>query len=102
MMKDKYFNKEQMEALAKYEKSFHTAVYSHYARGLSTKAYAEIRAIYEQTTGETYHLKDSCSVCVLEFLTIVGRKYFDTLLEASAPKEEEQKKPKPRRITKRK
>ncbi len=101
MMKDKHFSKEQMEALAKYEKSFHTAVYSHYARGLSTKAYAEIRAIYEQITGEIYHLKDSCSVCVLEFLTIVGRKYFDTLLEATAPKEEK-KQPKPRRTTKRK
>lgn len=100
MMKDKYFNKEQMEALAKYEKSFHTAVYSHYARGLSTKSYAEIRAIYEQTTGETYHLKDSCSVCVLEFLTIVGRKYFDTLLLSSS--QEQEKKPRSKRTTKKK
>lgn len=79
------FNQEQMKALSKYEKAFHTAVYSNYARGMSAKALTEIKAIYEQTTGTKEYIKDSCSSCVLSFLTRVGNLYYETILEESKP-----------------
>lgn len=74
-----------MKALSKYEKAFHTAVYSNYARGMSAKALTEIKAIYEQTTGTKEYIKDSCSSCVLSFLTRVGNLYYETILEESKP-----------------
>lgn len=74
-----------MKALSKYEKAFHTAVYSNYARGMSAKALAEIKAIYEETTGTKEYIKDSCSACVLSFLTRVGNLYYETILEESKP-----------------
>lgn len=79
------FNQAQMKALSKYEKAFHTAVYSNYARGMSAKALAEIKAIYEETTGTKEYIKDSCSACVLSFLTRVGNLYYETILEETKP-----------------
>lgn len=72
------FTKSQMAILAKYERSFRTAIRSNYASNLTSTAYAEIRTIYEQASGKAYHLKASCAKCVLDFLKLVGRHYFET------------------------
>lgn len=81
----KLFTPQQVEALSKYEKAFHTAVYSNYARGMSAKALAEIKAIYDQTTGGNEYIKDSCSACVLAFLTRVGNLYYESVLQETKP-----------------
>lgn len=93
------FDKEQVKKLAKFEKSFRTAVLSNYVSCLPSASYAEIKTIYEQAVGHSYNLKASCAKCVLDFIKIVGRRYFESLehiskeeASASAPKKKTTKK----------
>lgn len=93
------FDKKQVQKLAKYETSFRTAVLSNYVSCLPSASYEEIKRIYEQAVGHSYNLKASCAKCVLDFIKIVGRRYFESLEyiskeadTASAPKKKTTKK----------
>lgn len=74
------FTQSQLQALAPFEKSFRTATQSNYASNLTTSAYKTILAVYEEASGKAYHLNASCAKCVLDFLKLVGRYYFASVL----------------------
>lgn len=69
--------KEQMDILSQFEDRFRTAVYSDYARNLSTRKLDEIRNIWDEAfPDQPLNTNWSCSHCVLDFLRRVGKIYF--------------------------
>lgn len=75
----KFFNAEQMAQLKKYERNFSTAVNARWSSFLSDKSFADIKAVWDEFTGEERPLRGGCSACLLNLLVDVGSVYFATL-----------------------
>lgn len=73
----KQFTKEQLDILSQWEDRFYTATVSKYYRNISSKSLDLIKSIYDEATESTYYANWSCSHCVLSFLMLAGKKYFE-------------------------
>ena len=82
------FNKEEIETLKQYENRFYSAVNSNFARHLSSGALNTIKDIFVSAGGSGFTPNWSCSHCTLNFLKLVGKKYFEDLklIEAETQK----------------
>ena len=83
----KQFNKEQIEKLSVFENSFHTSLTANYYRELGSRRLGVIKSVYDEVVNEPYTFNDSCGHCILGFLKVVGKKYYEdkkALEEAAA------------------
>lgn len=83
----KQFNKEQIEKLSVFENSFHTSLTANYYRELGSRRLGVIKSVYDEVVDEPYTFNDSCGHCILGFLKVVGKKYYEdkkALEEAAA------------------
>ena len=70
------FTKEELEMLSEYEDRFKTAIDSRFVRNLEPRYLTKIKAVYDDAHGGSYALNATCSHCVVNFMTLVGNKYF--------------------------
>lgn len=73
----KQFNKEQLDILAKWEESFFTATVGKYYRNIATRSLDTIKAVYDEVADKPFGANWSCNHCVLSFLQMVGKKYYE-------------------------
>lgn len=71
------FNKEEIETLKQYDNRFYSAVNSNFARHLSSGALNTIKDIFVSAGGSGFTANWNCSHCTLNFLKLVGKKYFE-------------------------
>lgn len=87
------FNQEDYELVKDYEKDFINAIDSRFCTGLTKEELDVVSRIYQECLHRQANL--SCSGCVLQMMTSVGRLYFGYLRkieeEARKAKEEEMK-----------
>lgn len=76
------FNKEQLEALSKYEPHFKTAIEADWSRYPSKEGIDTIHSIFTETTGDKRAINYNCSSCILSLLKDCGRIYFADKAEA--------------------
>lgn len=75
----KAFTKVQLDGLKEYESIFFKAVHQRYYRSMSTKILDAIKSVYDTVADKPYDANWSCSHCVLAFLQVVGKKYYEDL-----------------------
>ena len=70
-----------------FENSFHTSLTANYYRELGSRRLGVIKSVYDEVVDEPYTFNDSCGHCILGFLKVVGKKYYEdkkALEEAAA------------------
>lgn len=82
----KKFTKKEIAILKKYSGSLTTAVKYNYCRTMQSVDLDELLAIYERVTGVKYNICKKCASSVLNFLTELGRMYFEWMENNSGDK----------------
>lgn len=81
------FDNDTFAYLAQFDDNFRTAVNSRWARHPGRDNMARMAEIYNAATGQNRRPNASCSSCVVNFLTDLGRLYFaDKQEREAAPK----------------
>ena len=75
----KAFTKEQLDGLKQYEDIFFRAVHQDYYRSMNSKTLDAMKEVYDSTADKPYDGNWFCNHCVLAFLKVIGRKYYDDL-----------------------
>lgn len=70
------FDNDTFAYLAQFDDNFRTAVNSRWARHPGRDNMARMAEIYNAATGQNRRPNASCSSCVVNFLTDLGRLYF--------------------------
>lgn len=75
----KYFTKDDINILMKYEYYFSTVIKYNYKRNTTRQINDEVADVYERTTNEKLSRNYSCSSCVFNIFKTVGKLYFDSI-----------------------
>ena len=89
------FDDQTFAFLAQFEDNMRTAINSRWARHPGFNVMPRLAEIYNAATGQHRHVNASCQGCVLDFLTDLGRLYFEDKeerLDNVNPVQEEPKK----------
>lgn len=81
-MKEETLVKENLEYLKQFEDRFHTAVYSQYARAITTKDFNQLRDILVQMGYNTTN-NANCAKCQYNLLLQLGKIYYEQTTKAT-------------------
>lgn len=82
----KKFTKKEITILNRNKGSLETAVKYNYCRMMQSVDLDELLGIYERVTGVKYNICKKCGSSVLNFLTELGRMYFEWMENNSGDK----------------
>ena len=76
---EKVNNRKLLRILSKYEDQYYRAINGNWVKCMTSRELEEIKDTYEKLIGTTYKgsWKPSCSSCLLKFIQVVGRYYYE-------------------------
>jgi len=93
------FSKEQLDKLYDAEIHFKTATTQGYLKNCPRWLVDKVADVYEEATGSKVNRNWGCSVCVLNFMILVGKMYFKDKKELENSIVADESEPTPREAT---